>query len=173
MENLLFLGNFFSLHIQNWEDPHKHSFQSRGSVYEVPYHDSALIRVIKGLARLYCYLQTKYMYMYIYSLTVCNREQARKATDMHPKMSAEAERMLSKLRVSRKNKFKSTRLVNGYNIVDLYLNPLYWENPKPVLLQTVKTQMKCSIMLHFIRVFTVCKVKKRFSDKKCNIFSKL
>ena len=29
------------------------------------------------------------------------------------------------------------------------------ETPKWVLLQTVKTQMKCSIMLHFIRVYTV------------------
>ena len=29
------------------------------------------------------------------------------------------------------------------------------ETPKRVLLQTVKTQMKCSIMLHFIRVFVV------------------
>jgi len=28
------------------------------------------------------------------------REQAKKATDMHPKMTAEAERMLYKLRVS-------------------------------------------------------------------------
>ena len=32
-------------------------------------------------------------------------------------------------------------------------------SPKRVLLQTVKTQMKCSIMLHFIRVYTVCKGK--------------
>ena len=30
---------------------------------------------------------------------------------------------------------------------------------KRVLLQTVKTQMKCSIMLHLIRVCTVCKTK--------------
>ena len=29
--------------------------------------------------------------------------------------------------------------------------------PKQVLLQTVKIQMKCSIMLHFIRFYTVCK----------------
>ena len=42
------------------------------------------------------------------------------------------------------------------------------ETPKRVLLQTVKTQMKCSIssiMLHFIRVYNVCKGKKRSSDK--------
>ena len=30
------------------------------------------------------------------------------------------------------------------------------ETPKRELWQTVKTQMKCSIMLHFIRVCTVC-----------------
>ena len=29
-----------------------------------------------------------------------------------------------------------------------------------ILLQTVKTLMKCSIVLHFIRVYTVCKGKK-------------
>ena len=34
------------------------------------------------------------------------------------------------------------------------------ETPKWVLLQTVKTQMKCSIMLHFIWVYTVCKGNK-------------
>ena len=32
-----------------------------------------------------------------------------------------------------------------------------WETSKRVLLQTVKTQMKCSIMLHFIWFYTVCK----------------
>ena len=46
------------------------------------------------------------------------------------------------------------------------------ETPKRVLLQTVKTQMKCSIMLHFIRVYTVCKGKKRFSDKRIHFFFK-
>ena len=35
------------------------------------------------------------------------------------------------------------------------------ENPKRVLLQTVKTQMKCSIMLHFMGVYTVCNGKKK------------
>ena len=34
------------------------------------------------------------------------------------------------------------------------------KTPKGVLLQTVMTQMKCSIMLHFIRVFTAFKGKK-------------
>ena len=33
------------------------------------------------------------------------------------------------------------------------------ETPKCVLLQTVKTQMKCHIMWHFIRVCTVCQDK--------------
>ena len=40
------------------------------------------------------------------------------------------------------------------------------ETNKQVLLQTVKTQMKFSIMLHFIRVYTVFKDKKKSSDKK-------
>ena len=38
------------------------------------------------------------------------------------------------------------------------------------LLQTVKTQMKCSIMLYFIRVNTVCKGKKDLQTKEYNIF---
>ena len=40
------------------------------------------------------------------------------------------------------------------------LNPLY----SGVILQTVKTQMKC-IMLHFIRVYTVCKGKNDLQAK--------
>ena len=39
------------------------------------------------------------------------------------------------------------------------------ETPKWVILQTVKAQIKCSIMFHFIRVYTT-KVKKRSSDIK-------
>ena len=42
--------------------------------------------------------------------------------------------------------------------------------PKPVLLQTVKTQMKCSRMLHFIRVYTVCEGKKDLQTKEYTIF---
>ena len=34
------------------------------------------------------------------------------------------------------------------------------ETPKRVFLQAVKTQMKCSIMLHFNRVYTVYKGRK-------------
>ena len=45
--------------------------------------------------------------------------------------------------------------VNG----SMKFNPLYMGNPKRVLLQTVKTQMECRIMWHFIRVYTV-KVEK-------------
>ena len=52
-------------------------------------------------------------------------------------------------------------------------NSMYSGNPKQVLLQTVKTQMKCSIMLHFIRVYTVCKGKKVLRTKEYNIFLKL
>ena len=44
------------------------------------------------------------------------------------------------------------------------------ETPEQVLLQTVKTQMKCSIMLHFIRVYTVCNGKKDFQTKEYNSF---
>ena len=44
------------------------------------------------------------------------------------------------------------------------------ETPKRVLLQTVKTQMKCPIKLHFIRVYTVCDGKKDLQIKKYNIF---
>ena len=42
------------------------------------------------------------------------------------------------------------------------------ETPKRVLLQTVKTQMKCSKMLHFTRVYTVCKGKKDLQTKEYN-----
>ena len=45
-----------------------------------------------------------------------------------------------------------------------------WETPKVVLLQTVKTQMKCSMMLHFNMIYTVCKGKKYVQTKLCNIF---
>ena len=44
---------------------------------------------------------------------------------------------------------KTIRLVH-------YLGHCILETPKQVLWQTVKTQMKCSIMLHFIRVYTFC-----------------
>ena len=44
------------------------------------------------------------------------------------------------------------------------------ETPKLVLFQLVKTQMKCSIMLHFIRVYSVCKGKKDLQTKKYNTY---
>ena len=44
------------------------------------------------------------------------------------------------------------------------------KTPKRVLLQTVKSQMKCSMMLHFIRGYTVCKGKKDFQKKGNDIF---
>lgn len=37
---------------------------------------------------------------YLFFLNLTTRDQAKKATEMHPKMTAEAERMLTKLRVS-------------------------------------------------------------------------
>ena len=42
------------------------------------------------------------------------------------------------------------------NISVIVLTLCILETPKRVLLQIVKTLMKCSIMLHFIRVCTVC-----------------
>ena len=50
------------------------------------------------------------------------------------------------------------------------LNPLYLGNPIMSILQTVKTQMKWSIKLHFIRVYIVCKGKKDLQKKEHNIF---
>ena len=44
------------------------------------------------------------------------------------------------------------------------------ETPKQVLLQTVKTHMKCSIMLHFIRVYIVWKGQKDLQTKEYNLF---
>ena len=44
------------------------------------------------------------------------------------------------------------------------------ETPKQVLLHTVKTQMKCSIMLHFIRVYTVYKGKEGSLDERIQFF---
>ena len=38
------------------------------------------------------------------------------------------------------------------------------------ILQTVKNQMKCSIMLHFIRDCTVCEGKKIFRQKNTIFF---
>ena len=39
-----------------------------------------------------------------------------------------------------------------------------------LLLQTVKAQMKCSIMLYFIWVYTVCRGKKNPQTKEYNLF---
>ena len=43
--------------------------------------------------------------------------------------------------------------------------------PKPVLMQTENTQMKCSTMLHFIMFYTVCKLKTS-SDKNTIFYLK-
>ena len=63
-----------------------------------------------------------------------------------------------------------------YRLIKHFLTLCIPENSKRVLLQTAKTQMKCSIILHFIRVFTVCKGKKHLQTKVYNfhdIFRKL
>ena len=49
------------------------------------------------------------------------------------------------------------------------LTLLIRDTPKGVLLQTAKTLMKYSIMLHFIRVYTVCRGKNDL-QKIYNIF---
>ena len=60
---------------------------------------------------------------------------------------------------------------NKKNIGGTKVNPFVFGKPlKQVLLQTVKTQMKCSIMLHFIRVYTVCKGKKDLQTKNVVFF---
>ena len=58
--------------------------------------------------------------------------------------------------------FRPPRLnITGKENLTLYIR----ETPKQVLLQTLKTLMKCLIMWHFIRVYSVFKVKLS-SDKK-------
>ena len=51
-----------------------------------------------------------------------------------------------------------------------YLTLIFGETPKQVFLETVKTQMKCSVMLHFIRVYIVCKGKKYLQTKENIVF---
>ena len=51
------------------------------------------------------------------------------------------------------------------NVCCGYSTLCIWETPKWVLLQTVKTQMKCHTMQHFIRAYTVCKGKKDLQTK--------
>ena len=51
--------------------------------------------------------------------------------------------------------------------IDSDFYPLYSGHPKQVLMQSVKTLMKCSIMLHFIRVYTVCLWERSGSVGDC------
>ena len=53
---------------------------------------------------------------------------------------------------------KQTGRISTINpVLEFVINPkCIWETTKQVHLQKVKTQMKCSIKLHFIRVYTVC-----------------
>ena len=55
----------------------------------------------------------------------------------------------------------SAAVMIGTLRVDLCIQKI----PKQVLLQTVKTQMKCHIMRHFIRVYTVSYGKKDLQTK--------
>ena len=42
--------------------------------------------------------------------------------------------------------------------------------PKCILWQTVKTQIKCRIMQHFIRVWTICQDKNNLQRKKIQFY---
>ena len=58
----------------------------------------------------------------------------------------------------------------GYSDIHVSLTLRIRETSKQVLLQNVKTRMKCSIMLHFIRVYTVCKGEKGRQTKNSIYF---
>ena len=53
-----------------------------------------------------------------------------------------------------------------------HINHLETTTPKRVLWQTVENQLKCRIMRHFTRVFTVCLDKIDIQRKKYNFFLK-
>ena len=53
---------------------------------------------------------------------------------------------------------------------NIHLTLCIWETPKRVLLQTMNTQMKYSIMLNVIRVYTVCKGKNDLQTKETIYF---
>ena len=52
----------------------------------------------------------------------------------------------------------------------LYLILCIWETPKQVLLQTVKTQIQCCIMRHFIWVYIACYGKTDNQTKRIQYF---
>ena len=49
---------------------------------------------------------------------------------------------------------------------DSYRNPFHLEYMQAVIWQIVKTQIKCCIMQHFIRVCTICKDKNNIHNKE-------
>ena len=61
---------------------------------------------------------------------------------------------------------KTTKFLLPINTLPLCIP----ETPKQVFLQPGKTLMKCSIMLHFIRVCTVCKGEKNLQFLKNTLF---
>lgn len=73
----------------------------------------------------------------MFTLTRFTREQAKKATDMHPKMSAEAERMLAKLRVT-------ITSLSAFGIVTLSVNRLTSAGGESILYS------KYSIVYHIL-----------------------
>ena len=88
-------------------------------------------------------------------------------SQLPPLLSSPEKKKIPAIRMNTKEK-------TAAQILPLFFIPLYsMKPPKPILLQTVKTQMKCSKMLHFIRVYTVCKDKKIFRQKKISFFGKL
>ena len=56
-----------------------------------------------------------------------------------------------------------------FDFVSFLLYPTEVKRLKCAMLQTVKTQMKCRVMWHFIRLYTV-KVKKNFRQNKAVCF---
>ena len=66
---------------------------------------------------------------------------------------------------------KQTKTGKEINVPAHDINPLYSGNPLASTFANIE-DMKCSIMLHFIRVYTVCKGKKRASDKRIQYFLK-
>ena len=53
----------------------------------------------------------------------------------------------------------------GLKVQNGCLTLCIWESNKQVLSQTVKTQMKCPMMRHFDRDYTVCQGKKELKTK--------
>ena len=58
----------------------------------------------------------------------------------------------------------------NFHFACAYLTHSILVTPKYTLWQTVKIRMKCCIMRHFIRVYTVCQAKNSLQRKKYNFY---